>query len=510
MLKFLKIYLSFIVDISIGIIFYIYNFDLIDSSSLSGLISPSSTLTFYIIHFVKILILTHLFRLISVLLFTKTLGQKIWKINYEGNIISKRLLGFIRSLFEVFTYASIVFELPRIFNQKTIAESISGTHIKKSYRKKSYKSSCLFSLFFIISVFFSPLLYRFSNLSNGKLSFSNIKKFKIENGQDFNKFHEIKSEYFKVSMFTNEFDGRYLFMPSFEVKLKSGKKKIIPILYIYDQKLKTIGSFKINKKIDLHKFFKKYRYYFDDYRLYKEIKSLLTQKTITSINEKVKKDEILFFYDLFNLNYKNIITYYNKRIYNTFSYVYLKYKMYDLLEIDLEKIDKLETDLIRLGDSDFIRLKEHNIGFENNDYIREIFYPVQSSIIPIYELSWPSTIDGALSNQLFKKYFLTQSKWSFYNNSKKEPIETNDKRTLFNAFYFIDIAFSGDSINIENILNLYSEKLEAIATSKPEQILKSLTLKIVNRLLIYAEFSKISNTSNTIIKLKELRMELIK
>ena len=98
-------------------------------------------------HFAKVssfLFLLVLFRFMTTIIFSVSLGQVLVGIRAYGNSIYKRLLGGLRELIGVLTVPFIIFDLPTFFGKRSFKEILTKTHV--------YNENNLFSL--MLSVFF--------------------------------------------------------------------------------------------------------------------------------------------------------------------------------------------------------------------------------------------------------------------------------------------------------------------------------------------------------------------
>jgi pSer/pThr/pTyr-binding forkhead associated (FHA) protein len=175
-------------------------------------------------------------RILSGLIFSRSLGQAFVGIHFEGRFITKRLIYPLRELFGFFLFPFLLFDLPSLISKRTFKEVITFTRYLRPTNMRIFLSVLIMTPVFTITYCFAPAvkglsIAHFVPVSDG---IANVRKYEYKN--------KMKSSALGIYFDAKE---NLKTLPDFSISMKN-KKRILNsgVLFI---DLKNGSSIKINK-----------------------------------------------------------------------------------------------------------------------------------------------------------------------------------------------------------------------------------------------------------------------
>jgi pSer/pThr/pTyr-binding forkhead associated (FHA) protein len=429
------------------------------------------------------LFLLVLFRFITTLLFSVSLGQALIGMRTYGNSVYKRLLGGVRELFGALTVPLIIFDLPTFFNKRSFKEVITKTHV--------YNDSSLVSV--VLTLFFIPVLAVMACLSPVFKGLESLPAIPVEEVVTKVKPWQYKNKVFsKLLDIEYDLSGHITTLPSFQINQKNKKRYLnLGILFIDKE---TGKSFDIKKT----KEFSMYSVYKDFVQLnllseyfYPVIKGIVNDVSINNDNFKSVDVNKL---GLIVESKKVIESIFSFKLGSTYQFVIDNGPIISGHRDFREKIESLVQDKIKkITFSKFGRkegvLMSHVVG--RNDFYS--FLPLGSvdgqlyvfsedvskpglklltdqvkfgkgedvkSIDPIAEFAYGFKMDPS-----FENLELAQVVYERYHSLSQEFLESRNDKAVFkiqrNIRNLIEVLNENKMKNVKLLLNL-SELLEAL------------------------------------------------
>lgn len=364
-----------------------------------------------------------------------------------------RLMGSLRVGIEFVTLPFLVFGLPLLRGEATLAEKLSQSYLLRPWRQSVLKSSLrlgvLVPLIFFMAVA-APLFRDLALLDGMVVSVDRIKKEKLEKGGNFTSFKIFASEKYKFKSFSSLAEGRFILLPDYELIKIKGKKCISPYLLVMDTLRKTTGELKLRKRLsllDILKVAKKGNPFFSANfpRLEQAISIRKTSFKVRDLkgpaqslfDPLLKKEVETLIRTCFEVNIDNIVGNSIKRGPFLRGYVELRRAFVSLLRAGI----KPEVDLISVGNATFLRFRQRlNEDIPLNKQVIETYIPIDTQNSMILEMGWDKSLAAALSANAFRRSFLAGGEWFFdYKDFFKAP-ERQAEMTALSAIDFLGVS----------------------------------------------------------------------
>ncbi len=351
-----------------------------------------------------------------------SLGQFIMGIRACGSFSWKRVGGAGRVLFGAILWPFLIFDLPLLWQRKTIKELLSFTRLKFEGMVMPVISTVIIVPALIVISLFSPLLENLTLIDGVKVEFSMKKKSKVDNQTNFKSFKSYNSNFFKFAAFSSLGDGRFLLLPSFEVIHKGKVSKVNPFLMIYDRETFQVTEMKITKRINLFDllskaktgnplFYAKYPQLFkamgDDQSNFEIQKYQTSFRKKTLLKRGVQSEIEQLIQSSFELSLKNALGHLIANGPFVRGYVIVRNELLSLLDRDSIP----EVDLVEIGNYRF--LKMNLITKREVEKRVETYIPLGTMNGVVLQMVYPNSLDAKRSRAAFNESFLGMIDWHF-------------------------------------------------------------------------------------------------
>jgi hypothetical protein len=178
-------------------------------------------------------------RLVTTLLFGVSIGQFLLGVRGYGNAIVIRLLGFIREIVGLITGPLLVFDLPTVFNVRSVKEVLTFTRVHTPSTLKSWMQCLVFIPLLLVLYFVSPMFQGLEIREEIMVKATTIRPIKeIPVDEKF-----MKSNYMEMAL---KLPMEYRVYPTFQFEKKGKKVMFNPVLNFYDYSVEK--SYELSKK----------------------------------------------------------------------------------------------------------------------------------------------------------------------------------------------------------------------------------------------------------------------
>lgn len=500
-------FLSLLLDMSVSWAIYFYTLSLgsisVETQNLILKLLPISnsaiakSLLINIFIFLIILICN---KMAFTLLFGTSFGQLFLGISVYKHNLWSRIGGSARVILEVILMPIKLIDYPIYRGRQSLFEHMTFTKLKGSQSILIKPFGFLSIMIIIILLIYSPMFQNLSILDGIHLSFHNEKLQPLKRGESFEGYKNFTSVKYQFSALAGPENYNMYLIPSFEVKKLSKRMTMTPYLSIYSHSLKVAGHYKYKKNLNLIKLLeaakkgnplfswsypalndlilKQDAYKKSNYLPEFGDKKLLSAEQINEIKGLIQSS--------FSISLKTL----HKSILKNGPFIsgHLKFRT-SFLEL-LSDGGIPEVDLLRIGDHDFLRLRQKFEHFGPNKMKRiDTYIPISTVNSAVFEYSYGDGLQDEGLMQDFVTHFISHSKWSFdYNDKFKIPAKSEDMN-IFNIIDYFTTAKLKEAARAELEVYIYNYffDLAKSAISDDDQKLSGILLTSLNRILLIAK-----------------------
>ena len=436
----------------------------------------------------------------TTLIFGVSFSQFILGLRGDVSRLWDRIGGSIRVIFELLFLPLFLFELISIFRMRTLKEFLTYTHVVDRDPKLPIFRIIIITPIILFFTIVSPL-YNNPSLSLNKevqvldeIKELSIKKKKIKTPKKY-----YGSNSYKFSSFSSLGNGRFIIFPSFDILKKGKVRTVVPFFKIYDRDSKTMGSWRIERKLDLFELFDRIKgmqpLFSKNYpglskSLEKERKYFLIRKyedqyQNSSLMDSTTLDDIKKYAKTsFNLQLKNLFDHMLKSGPFLSGYVLFKEKMMDFVPPH----ESSRVDQVKFGNAIFLRLRQNlsKKTFLAGEW-RETLINLSSPNSFVFILNWGGSFSPKKSLSDFYKEFFTPARWYFdYKELFAFPLKKENIRPFHVADYYTKRQLSLSKRELlQNYILKYNFSLakENLLSGKMDPVLKELLAKHVQRMI---------------------------
>jgi hypothetical protein len=517
-------FLAFLGDFSLGLALFFY-FNSYESfrelylwlfSGLKSLalatdipVAFANTITFIILSY----FLTIALRFYGTLLFGSSLFQKLLGIHGSSTFWWNRIGGSARVVLELILGPFLIFDLAAFRQKVTLKEKLSQTKLLRRPSLLSIPVAVIVIPILLIGSFYTPLLQNLTLIDGIKVSFTKEVAEDLSHSTSFENFKELSSNNFSFSAFSTLANERLILIPGLDLKRQKKKRKVSPFLYIYDLKNKTIGKMKSVGELRLVSLLALgakgnplFNHYFPELgkilksggKKYNRIQYKSEFKDKHLLNPLARQEIKKLVRSAFELSVGNLIE-------HSWTHGPFIHGLVLLRRALVGKVDKgsiPNIDFVKIGNYEFLRLRQHFDEFTNPDN------PVVESLIPmdtlnssVFRLSWGSSREDSLSRDLFKKELLATTHWYFdYENVFDMPSDFKDFSALSISDFLIRKKIKGDKKKrIQEFTIKYFTKLGH--KTLHDEILRPIIITEIKRLLFIGQYKSSGFDEKFITKL---------
>ncbi|MBC97814.1 MAG: hypothetical protein CME63_08695 [Halobacteriovoraceae bacterium] len=441
-------------------------------SSLVEIFTPVANLLFLpsevVSYLPMVFIISQAIIFLSTLLWGRSLFEMIAGMKNSGPWWWQRIGAGARSIAHIFLGPFLIFDLPLLIQSPSLKERIFGSYSLVGKGGASLRL-LLIVPFFLVFTLMAPLMTNLELLQGHKVTMEKMEKGKLEKGQSFSSYKEVKSDLFHVKSFTSFANGEFWPIPDYDRIRARKKKKISPSLLIYSSKNKSSGHWRIKKQISLLSllslgkrgnplFSLHFPHLNSALELYKQNPSAFKKKDALSkerlddlFSPDLKKEIQKFFKVSFELGSDNIVG--HTLNYGPFMRGFLEVRQ--AVTGLLPKGGEIEVDLIEVGNQVFLRFRQnHDEKSILGKSVTETYLSLGSEHALLFELGWEKSLSGAIAAKTFRETILSQSEWFFdYKNLFKERLSKRlDDWGKEAALYILDLLVEKELSNREQDL----------------------------------------------------------
>ena len=483
--------LAFLIDLSLGHILFYINSDFFYQLNPSFLSQENH---FIAAALVMLLIPTFIIRFYGTLLGSLSPGQWLCSLSVSVRGVRARLLGAIRVFSEILTIPLFfIFQLPLLWGQKSLGERLSGTRLYCHSVSASFQFLMVI-VFMVVSlllpmfqyfIFSDKLQVSFSRQELQPVSFQENRSANIYSSNRFN---------FQTRSILDE--GRFILLPDFEVIKIKNRKKISPILIIYDSHNKKIGQLKLDRKFDLLSTLEKARWGNPLFRYnYPQINHLLESNRQNYermqylekydgnplIPIKTQKEIEFFMGEVFGTNVSKMWIHLITKGPFVKGYWKVKKDFLDLVQWEVRP----EVYLRSLGEQSFLHFNQVYSFLEYP--LRDTYIPMGTNNGIIFHTMWEEGAEDA-KEKFFKKFFYS-AKWYFdFEGVFSFPTDGNRLTPFHIIDYFVEKDIGeGQRKILENYLLKFCHTVSRKSVVEKDRKLEALLLSIFDRYRFVAQ-----------------------
>ena len=395
----------------------------------------------YLASLIGIFVFTYLFKFYFHLIFGRTIGQGLMFLKSGGGVVWARIGGSLRELSGVVLTPMILFDLPLV-NGRSLKEKITMSDIESVDSKKGILYTMPIVCIIFVFSFFGPLFYHMTLVDGLKVSFDKVKKIKLNNKSQFERYKFYRSNRFMFESFSDLSGGRFLLLPDFEVIKEVTRSRINPFIKVYDSKSKSIFKIYLAKPYSLLKilnkastgnflFASKYPLIaeaIENEPIYKrwpaidgkKVKKLFKDKLIIEIQALIESSMELGFSNIFShiMNNGPFIR----------GHVELRNTFLNIVEEGIAP----EVDIIKFGNNSFLRFR-HTFSdlIHMKGAYQETLIPIDTPYSQVLVFTCENCKDSSEGLEIFKKKFFGGARWMFdYQQYKLFPKSEGEVDTL--------------------------------------------------------------------------------
>ena len=484
--------LAFLIDISLGHILFYSNSDFFSRLYPSFLGSENH---FAAVILVMLLVPTFIVRFYGTLLGGISPGQWLCSLSVRERGVRARLLGAIRVFSEIpGTPLFFIFQLPLLWGRETLGERLSGTRLRCKPSVPVLFQSLMVVVFGVISLLFPMLQYFiFSERLGVSFSRQELKSVNSSNNVVGTIYSSNRFSFQTRSILDEE---RFILLPDFEVIKIKNKKKISPILIIYDRHSKKVGQFKLAGKFDFLPILEKgrwgnplFRHNYpqinhlleDDRKNYERVPYLEKYDGNPLISVQAQKEIEFFIGEVFGTNISKMWIHLITK--GPFVRGYWKVKQ-DLLDfVRWEVMPEIFS--LAWGDQKFLHFKQIYSDLEYP--LRDTYMPIGTNNGMIFHGMWE---EGAqkVKEEFFKKFFHS-AKWYFdFDGVFSFPVFDNRLTPFHVIDYFTEKGINEEQRKaLENYLLNFCHAVSREAVVRKDRKLEALLLNIFDRYRFVAQ-----------------------
>jgi hypothetical protein len=373
-------------------------------------------------------VLAGVLRFISCLIFGRTLGGFAAFVRVQGGFYERRLKGAMRSLVSVFTGLFPVFELLRGLGAPDIKSKLGCGELIA--RKGALATLIRFFVLpsALVLAFVSPLLQNLEAIDGLVTPTGGPRNVKLSRSADFARYKTLASNRYYAKIFTSLGDGRFVILPTFDVKAVAGKQVVGTTLTIYDRvnhvsgEVRLLGTVKTlelaRKARSVNPLFKK---------SFKELDRVLDAPAdrfkrkdydpafgrIGLLNPLAKTDVEELVRSSLGIGVEALVSHVFGHGPFLESFVYVRNHLLSLLRAGARP----EADIVELGNYRFLRFRQlfsYDPGDseEGHNYFETVI-PLGAVEASVLQLSWDKNLNSALARKDFWDQVLAGSEWFF-------------------------------------------------------------------------------------------------
>ncbi len=462
---------------------------------------------FFIHLFMGILIGTFL-RVNFALLTGSSPWEKLLGIKVKAFSLNEKVAQAFRLLLSSFSLFLWPIDFILVFIQgETFGERVSGSKISWKGSNKNIIAFVLLIMFVIFSFSF-PFFVR-PIFNEWKLSFQKVDTIKLDKDTKFEAFKDYQSRIFHFKAFSDLGQGRFEFIPSFEITKIGNQKKSKPVMNIYDHKHKVMGKLKRRGSLPLKRIIALaakgnplFNAQFPRLAAYRK-NGINDPKMYNELDHLLRKSFELTMGSFFRhaLTYGPFIR----------GYINLRNAMLEMVT----GYGVPEIDIIQWGNHPFLRFRQISSDKKDEDYpYRETLIPLQSNELIVFEYFWGKGLTDANSRKDFEKIFFATCDW-FFNKDFEDDLPQEEKD--FTPFHILDYYLKGKLKKDEIVTFIYYTQSYMLSLAKralenKDEKLQNQLIIAINRLQLASEIR--NQTDNDVFSgpylsiLKKLRLAL--
>lgn len=315
------------------------------------------------------------------------------------------------------------------------------------YQKASAPFRGLVFFFLPLILLFSlgaPLLRNLGLIQGLEINMQKVERPKMIAGLDYTQYKNYQSNLYKLKIFSSLGDGRFIFIPTFQLAKVGPKSRLHPSMQLYDSKAEEFGEFSIANRFSLfdliaiakkNDFFfgfkyptlnrlleRKWPYHTLKYEGQKE--ALLPTEAVAEIRDLVSAS--------FRLSAQTLVA--HILTHGPFIHGHVFFRSALLAQLDL--IDTPEISFIRLGNSLFLRFRQDFSGLNFEEYkLSETLIPLDTNNALAFHLKWKGGEQEEMTTRQFYSQIFSASEWFFdfehifpfpFNKDKMDPFTVLD------------------------------------------------------------------------------------
>ena len=505
--------LAFLVDLSLGHLLFHYSPDFFSRILPSFLGDEGNPVVALV---VMLLIPTFIIRFYGTLLWGVSPGQWLCSLGVRPQGGRARLLGSVRVFSEIVGIPFFfIFQAPLLWGGESWGERLSGTRLFPRSPASMPVQLLTVSVLAVVSTLV-PLLQYFIFSETLEMSFvrRGLGVAEPPRRGDSNIYSSNRFRFQTRSVLNEE---RFVLLPDFElIKIKT-KKRIRPLLVVYDRQHKKVGRFKFTDKVDLLSILGKgrwgnplFQFYYPkisqlvarDRRHYARMPYLEKYDGNPLIDVNTQKEIKLFIEDVLNTKFSKIGIHLISKGPFARGYREVKRDLLDLVRGDTRP----EASLHSLGDQGFLRFRQVYSMLENP--VRDAYVPLGTGNAVKLRIVWE---DGTKEmEKIFLRDFFHNAKWYFdFDNIFSFPVDGNRLTPFHIIDYFIDQSIDEEQRKtLENYLLKFYRLVSKEAIERGDSTLETLLLDIFDRYRFVARTDHLGVRKGFVSRLDSLEKAL--